>query len=127
MSIIKILLTVVVAITAGCGGGGGDGPVLYGAIALKSPITVIGAAVVTKQTNQANADALALNQCGGGCVIAYRFAASDQCGAAVYGSGKILTWGVGNTSAEAINSATLKCVNGGGTFCTVQTYSCHSG
>ena len=118
------------AFLTACGGGGDGGGAtqrLYGSIALKLPITIIGASVITKQSNQADADKLALNQCGSGCVISYQFLPNDQCGAVVYGTGRVLTYGVGSTQSEAINSATLKCVNGGGTFCTVQTYSCHNG
>ena len=127
---LKSLIVVVLLLLNGCGGGGGGGasstPRLYGAVAWKVPVTVISAAISTKQTSQANANTLALSDCGGGCTIAHEFTATENCAAVVYGTGKVLTWATGATSSEAQNSAKLACINQGGTFCTVQTYGCHT-
>ncbi len=113
-----ILATASVALLAACGGG-----MLYGAIAIKENGGESG--VVGGKSSQADANALALNQCGSGCTIVEVFV-GNKCARTAYSTGpSVMAWAIENTEAAARDKAIINCINGGGSSCSAYRGACN--
>jgi hypothetical protein len=124
---IKLIMAAsALALLTACGGGGSDSPsapMLYGAIAMKQNGGESG--VVGGQNSQANANTLALNQCGSECVIVETFV-GNKCARTAYATGPlIMAWAVEDTETAARNQAMINCANAGGRFCTAYRGACN--
>jgi hypothetical protein len=104
---------------AACGGGNSE-PTPFGAIAWEPSRP--SAAIVVSFATQAQANAAAIERCGGGaCTVLQEFSGKGSCAALAVGGGEPLVTGVatGGTQAAAEASAVEACNAKGGRVCAI--------
>ena len=119
--LLKFLGTVAVSMgaLAACGGGGSD-PTPYGSIAWEGGRP--SAAIVVNYVTQEQANAAAIERCGGGgCAVIHEFAGKGSCAALAVGGGSPLVTGVasGASQGAAEAAAVEACSAKGGRTCTI--------
>lgn len=118
--LMKLLGTVALAAGALTACGGGSDPTPYGSVAWDAARP--SAAITINYVTQEQANAAAVERCGGGaCAVVLEFAGKGSCGALSIGSGTPLVAGVGKgaSQAEAESAATADCSAKGGGSCSV--------
>jgi len=106
------------AVLTACGGGGDPTP--YGAIAWDASTPA--AYIATNFVSQDQANAGAVERCGGGaCAVVLEFAGKGSCGALAVGGGASLVIGVASagTQADAEAAAVASCSSNGGAGCAI--------
>lgn len=104
---------------AACGGGNSD-PTPYGSIAWEGDRP--SAAIVVSFVTQEQANAAAIERCGGGgCAVIHEFSGKGSCAALAVGGGSPLVTGVasGSSQGEAEAAAVGACSAKGGRTCTI--------
>ena len=119
--LLKFLGTVAVAVgaLAACGGGGSE-PNPYGAIAWDAGRP--SAAIVVNYVTQQQANAAAIERCGGGgCAVVLEFSSKGSCAALAVGGGSAAVIGVasGASQGAAEAAAVEDCSAKGGRSCTI--------
>lgn len=101
---------------AACGGGGDPTP--YGSVAWDGSRPA--AAITINYVTQEQANAAALERCGGGaCAVVLEFSGKGSCGALAVGGGLVAGVGKGASQAEAEAAAVADCGAKGGGSCSV--------
>lgn len=116
--LMKLLGMVAVAAGALTACGGGSDPTPYGAVAWDGSRP--SAAIRINYVTQEQANAAAVESCGGGgCAVVLEFAGKGSCGALAVGTGLVAGVGKGASQAEAEAAAVADCGAKGGGSCSV--------
>ena len=118
--LMKLLGTLAVAAGALTACGGGSDPTPYGSVAWDASRP--SAAITINYVTQEQANAAALERCGGGaCAVALEFSGKGSCGAIAVGSGSPLVAGGGKgaSQGEAEAAAVSDCGAKGGGACSI--------
>ena len=130
MKNISFAFITVVALVAGCGGGGDSGgsdytyyvPPSYGTIAVN--MTTKYAYISYNYDSGRGASDSALKSCGAGCVPVLYFG-SLQCGALARGSNGSFGWASDKKEANAQNTAISQCTANSGLNCVSVLSACN--
>lgn len=118
-----VVVTISAALLVACGGGdSSSSPDYYGAVAVNRANGQGG--ITANYTSQADANRVALSNCGSGCEIAEQFHGAGLCAALAVGTN---AWGSGqgSTKQNASDRAVADCSSVGGKACAAVLAKCN--